>query len=203
MAITNGYGTLAEVKARLSIETADTTDDTKLEGIVEAVSRLIDNWTARHFYQSSSGTVRYFTATEHDILFVPDIVSISELATDETGVRGWATVWATTDYDLEPFNAAAESKPYTYITLPPQGRYQFPDGVGKAVRITGVWGWPSVPLPIKEACLLQAARLFKRKDSIFGVVGSSELGQMMQITRLDPDVQTLTDPYRRIELLAI
>jgi hypothetical protein len=203
MAITNGYCTLAELRGRLGLLDADTTDDTKLESIVEAVSRLIDNWTARHFYQTSAGTVKYFTANEHDILFIPDITTLTALATDETGERTYPTAWATTDYDLEPFNAAGESKPYTYITLPPQGRYTFPEGVGRGVKITGTWGWPSVPLPIKEACLLQSARLFKRKDSIFGVVGSSELGQMMQITRLDPDVQMLVDPYRRIELLAI
>ena len=40
MAITNGYATLAELKAYLGI--ADTVDDTMLENIIESASRSID-----------------------------------------------------------------------------------------------------------------------------------------------------------------
>ena len=39
-----------------------------------------------------------------------------------------------------------------------------------------------------QATLLQAARLFRRKDAIFGVVGGGELGQAVQIAKLDPDI---------------
>jgi hypothetical protein len=40
LAITNGYCTLADVKAALRIPNADTIDDTILEGNVEAASRF-------------------------------------------------------------------------------------------------------------------------------------------------------------------
>ncbi len=198
MAITNGYATLAEIKARLGI--TDTTDDTILESVVEAISRMIDDYCARHFYQSS--TTRYFTAEWGDLLRVPDLVSVSSLKTDDDGDRVYETVWATSDYDLVPYNASELSKPYTRIEVTPNGNYSFPT-TPKGVEIIGTWGWPAIPKPIKEACLLQAQILFKRKDAIFGVIGGGELGQPLRITGLDPQVQRLLAPFRRVGLEAV
>jgi len=48
MAITNGYATLAEIKAYMSI--SDTTDDSLLENLVESASRSIDRIANRRFY---------------------------------------------------------------------------------------------------------------------------------------------------------
>ena len=61
MAITNGYATLAQVKAALRI--TDNTDDTLIEGSVEAASRLIDGYTLRNFYSVGTAT-RLFTAPD-------------------------------------------------------------------------------------------------------------------------------------------
>jgi hypothetical protein len=42
-------------------------------------------------------------------------------------------------------------------------------------------------------------RLYKRKDAPFGVVGSTsaEMGQLMVIPKLDPDVKFLLDAYKK------
>ena len=50
MAITNGYATLAQVKAALRIPADDTVDDTLLEMAIESGSRAIDGYTNRSFY---------------------------------------------------------------------------------------------------------------------------------------------------------
>jgi hypothetical protein len=47
------------------------------------------------------------------------------------------------------------------------------------------------PQPIKEACLLLAARLYKRKDAIFGVSGPNEFGQLQIIDKFDADVNAV------------
>ena len=67
------------------------------------------------------------------------------------------------------------------------------------MEIIGSWGYASTaPHDIREACLIQASRLFKRKDAPFGVAGTPEAGQMM-LPALDPDVRALLRKYRRVE----
>jgi len=203
MAITNGYATLAEIKARLGIVTGDTADDTKMESIVEALSRAIDELTARRFYLDASDATRYFTAEFPEVLYAGDLVSVTTLATDASGSRAYEYTWsATRDYDLEPFNAALDGKPYFRIQVTPRGLYSFPT-LAKGVKLIGKWGWPAVPRPIAEACLLAGEKLFKRKDAIFGVVGSPEMGTLKQMMRDDPDLAMLLNPYMKYDILGV
>ena len=196
MAITSGYATLAELKARLDI--LDTDDDSVLEAIVEAASRQIDGWCSRTFYAATA--TRYFTPESIDLLILPDdLMSVTTLKTDEDGDRTYETTWATTDYDLEPANAAT----YTHIYTAPDGRYGFPTH-RRAVEIAGSWGYASTaPDAINEACLLLSARLWKRKDAPFGIAGSSDAGQLQTLPGMDPDVKQLIQPYRKFALLGV
>ena len=62
----------------------------------------------------------------------------------------------------------------------------------KGVEIIGKFGYSSTtPANIEEACLLMAERLFKRKDAVFGITGSPEMGVLRQILRDDPEIKTL------------
>ncbi len=201
MTVTNGYCTLAELRARLQFQTADTADDAILESVIMGVSRWIDNYTGRRFYAASD--TRYYTAEFADEIAVDDLLSVTSLSTDDDGDRTYETTWAATDYDLEPSNAATDSQPYTRICTSPQGRYAFPTG-RKGVKLVGSFGYASsTPAAIKEACLLQCERLYKRKDAPFGVIGSAEMGQMMVIAKLDPDVQLLLSGFRRMAVGSI
>jgi hypothetical protein len=65
------------------------------------------------------------------------------------------------------------------------------------VKVTGKFGWQAVPSKVKTACLIQAERLFKRKDAPFGVIGSAEMGQLQVIPKLDPDFYILLEDYVR------
>lgn len=188
------YATMTELKARLDI--SDSTDDDMLDNALAAVSRWIELYCGRRFDQATE--TRYYTAEDGDLLRVDDLVSVTTLTTDEDGDRTYETTWSATDYDLEPYNAALENRPYTTLAVSPSGSYSFPTGA-KSTKLVGVFGWPSTPGPVKEACLLLTARLFKRKDAIFGALGSIETG-MIRIANLDPDVQTLLAPYRKLAL---
>jgi hypothetical protein len=45
---------------------------------------------------------------------------------------------------------------------------------------------------VKQACLIQTARWFKRQDAPFGVLGSPEFGNYTRLqAALDPDVQMM------------
>lgn len=195
---------LVNETAGASITLADVTDpidDNAIERVITAVSRAIDKKCNRFFYKNSVAEVRYYTAEFANLLMdIDDIVSVSELATDEDGDRTYERTWSATDYDLEPYNAALHDDPYTRISLPAQGRYAFPRNVSKGVKLTGIFGYPAVPTPVAEATLLQVMRLFKRKDALFGVIGSAEMGHMTAIVKLDPDVVLLLDNYRKMTI---
>jgi hypothetical protein len=202
MAITNGYTTLAAVRFMLGISNAsDTTNDTYIEKIVQAVSRQIDNHCHRRFYANTSDETRYFDAIDYDVCITDDITSITTVKTDEDGDRTYETTWATTDYDTKPINYTLLGEPIMWLEISPNGTKTFPTH-NKGVEIVGKFGYcttGSQPDPISQACIIQSARIFKRtREAPFGVVGSSEMGQSFVITTFDPDVKMLLEPYVRI-----
>jgi hypothetical protein len=193
----NDYATLAELKAKLDI--TDTNDDSELQSILAAISRVIDEMTGRFFYRETQ--TRYYTAESGDHLQVDDLVSVTTLSTDENDDRVYERTWSAADYDLWPYNAALHSKPYNEIQIAPTGSYSFPTGA-KSVKLIAMFGWPAVPNAIKDACLLWSERVWKRRDAIFGVMGSIETG-MIRISGVDPDVERLLLPYRRLEVRGV
>lgn len=260
MLLTNCYATLAELKARLGI--TDTNDDAILKSELETASRSIDTHCRRRFFVEAR--TRYYTARWGDLLEVDDLVAVTTLKTDEDGDRTYETVWEATDYDLTPFNAPYEQKPYTAIEVTPSGRYAFAT-VSRGVEIAANWGYyqylqaldtlaaaitstsatsltatagslwsPGMTVlvgseqmhveavsgntitvtrgvngttaatalinaavqvytypVVNEACLLLAARLFKRKDSPLGIMGSLDTGYIKLTAREDPQVVDL------------
>ena len=168
---------------------------------IKAASKTIDNYCQRTFGKREA-TSLYFSPESSDLLLIPDLLAVTEIATDLNGQLNYGEVWTPGDYRLAPINAAALDQPYTQIEVTPLGRYRFPR-YPASTRITGDWGWNEVPDDVHEACLLLAFRLYKRKDAPFGVVGSNDLGQFQAINKRDPDAMMLLDPYRRFGLEAI
>lgn len=191
MPITNGYTDLASLKARLDI--TGTENDPVLEQVIEAASRQIDGWCGRAFVSGSAA--RQLTADAWDLLILPDdLHSLTSIAVDRDGDRVYETAWETTDVDLSPY-------PGPYSVVRPRNGKAFPL-ISYAIEITGDWGFgATAPAPIREATLLQATRLYKRKDAPFGVTGSAEHGQLQTISRVDPDVRELIEPYKRFGMV--
>ena len=114
MAITNGYCTLAELKASLAI--TDSVDDTPLEAAVTSASRMIDDYTGRFFYKdgtTQAPVYRYYTPEDAYILPVDDFVSISQIATDDNFNQTYESVWTTGDFLTEPINNPRRGWPYS------------------------------------------------------------------------------------------
>lgn len=192
MALTNCYCTLAQLKASIAIASADVADDTAIEAAITTASRMIDDYTNRFFYPDGDITtpvVRYFTAQDADLLYLDDFVSLTEVATDTASNRTYSTIWATTDFAFEPINNPRKSWPYTQLLT--FNRYKFLVNQVQGVRVTGIWGWTAVPDVVRQACLIQASRLFFRASSPFGIAGDANLGTVRLSARLDPDVQVL------------
>lgn len=195
MAITNGYATLAEVKASLRI--TDNVDDALLEMAIESASRLIDGYANRSFYNAGTA-VRYFVANDSFLVVTDDLVSLNTLETSSDG-DGFDTTWTASDYQLQPLNGYVDGLYTPYTEISAVGDYLFPIiGSEALVKITGVWGYQSVPITIKQATIMQANRIYKRLDSPLGVAGFGDLGVVRVSNRLDPDVAQLVDPYRKV-----
>lgn len=201
MAITNGYCTLAELKASLAI--TDNVDDTPLEAAINSASRMIDDYTSRFFYADGTSQVpvsRYFTAQDAWILPVDDFVSINEIATDSNFNQTYGTVWTSSDFLTEPVNNPRRGWPYTRILA--IGSYIFPYFLPQAVRVKGVWGFSATPAEINMATLIQSSRLFVRRQSPFGIAGTPDLGTVRLSAKLDADVEALARPFRKQNGLA-
>jgi hypothetical protein len=197
LAITNGYASLAEVKAALRI--TDTVDDSLLEMAVESASRLIDGYAARIFYSAGTAT-RYFVAQDDFNVEVDDLANGTVTITTAQDADGvFDTTWAAGDYQLEPLNGVLDGMAWPYTNIRAVGTYLWPITGGEAlIKVQGTFGWPATPIAIKQACIIQASRIFKRLDSPLGIAGFGDLGAIRVSSQLDPDVAQLVMPYRRM-----
>lgn len=202
MAITDGYTTLDEVKAILRI--TDTVDDSLLETCVESASRQIDTHCERVF---TSGTAtRVFVPRDSYVTEIDDLVSLTTMKTSSNLDGTFDTTWTSTDYQLEPLNGLSGGSytPYTQIRAVGDFLFptaNFPSSTGEAsVQITGVFGYgTAVPTDVKQACNLLAVRQYKRYDSPLGVAGFGDIG-VVRVSRIDPDIEALLGPYRKIRM---
>ena len=197
MALTNCYCTLSDLKTSLAIE--DIQDDTALEAAILTASRMIDDYTGRFFYRdgtTAAPVTRYYTPDSWYITNLDDFVSLSQIALDDDFDQTYTTILADSDYLIDPVNNARRGWPYTRITA--IDRYIFPYAYPQSVRVQAVWGWPSVPAEISMATKLQASRLFIRRQSPFGIAGTPEIGTVRLTSRLDPDVEALIRPFRKM-----
>jgi len=202
VATNDPYATTQQLAQRLNRGETWTDDEAAVvTNLLAYCSRELDRLSGRHYWQSASGVARTFTARSYDKLFVPDLVSLSAVATDEDGDGTYENTWtADTDYLLKPFNAAEVSWPYTQLIVGPRGSYAFPVGVPKGVQLTGVWGWPAVPDQAREFVLLEAARLWAQGKSPSGVVASPELGTFMVEPDIHPQSRLMLAQLKRVRV---
>ena len=199
MAISNGYCSLADLKAALRVQ--DSIDDSLLELAIESASREIDGYCERVFYSTSA--TRVYAPTNIYTVTTDDIISVTTLKSSSDGVT-YDITWATSDYQLEPLNNVAGGlvgSPFTRIRA--TGSYLMPTfSVGTfyeneaLLQVVGVFGWSAIPAAIRQATVILAMRLFKRLDSPMGVI-SNDLGSM-RVGRVDPDVEALLSPFRKV-----
>lgn len=196
------YADLAAFRAFLRItDPTDTVDDVQLQGALDTATSAIDHLCSRRFeVATTTATVRYFQPW-WDRRWGQWALPIDDLF-DTTGlaVRTWdagSVSWVTnvTGYALRPVNAAAQGRPYTRVLLPPGSGYAPGTGWGSNdnadyVAVTARWGWPAVPAPVVQACLLQADRVLKRRDAPFGVTSSPDGSENTRLgNTVDVDVQ--------------
>jgi hypothetical protein len=202
------YATVAELNVQLGLH--DAIDDEIAEACLLAVSRSVDDYCGRRFWQDSAVQTRRYRVDDPYLAWVDDISTTDGLviATGD-GDGTFATTWASTDYELEPYNANAfqaedrTSAAHAWWRIAAVDRYTFlVSERRRTLQVTAKFGWSAVPPAVKRAALIKAARLFKRKDAPFGALGFDTDG--IRISRWeDPDVVLLLEPLRRVGMAAV
>jgi len=136
------YASIADLKGILGI--TSTTDDTVMRKILEAASRSIDNYCNRTFVTQAA--TKYFNGAV--TLWIPDLLSITTLKTDEDGDGTYENTFDTTfaTGDVIPYGVGLEDTLNTFpkvrLEINPEGDYgSFASGVKKGVEIAGIWGY--------------------------------------------------------------
>lgn len=186
MAVTNGYITQTEAQDYIGRQFSDATG--VLDDIITSASRMVDRHCSRHFYADTAS--RYFDAHGSTLQLGPfnDLVSVTTLKSDDNDDGTYETTH--TAYQLLPKGAAGRQpagEPFTSLRL--LNSVTFPScpasGREGLIEIAGVWGWPAVPVDVKQACRVIVAELAKLQDAPLGMLGSTEFG----MSRIPPQKQ--------------
>ncbi len=184
------YATVPLVKASLGKLTKDDRDEL-IEQACRAASRMIDARTGRRFWRDYVPTARTFDPIGRTVrnasgvaLLVDDIASTADLTVASGALD------LTPGITYGPGNALALGRPVTLL----RASTQYGEPFAGPVTVTARWGWPSVPDEVTSAATLLAARLYRRKDSPQGVIGSAEWGAI-RVGRVDPDVEALISHF--------
>lgn len=206
------YCPIEILKSRLGLSADHTAADVELHAACFAASRWVEQYAERVFYRTLSAT-RTFEPYDWRCLQLPafnDLVGLTTLKTDTASDGTYSTTWSVTDYQLLPYNPAAapEQRPYDEIraiaanTFPywcgPSPSLYAPTRRRDTVQITGIWGWPKVPMAVKQATAIVATDLFALKDAPFGAEGSADFTTVVGDNRR---AMRLLDPYRRSPVL--
>lgn len=193
MAWAPDYVTAADLKAYLRI--TDAVDDAQVALAVTAASRAVDRCCNRQFGLVAAPEARVYTARwDSDrgryVVDIDDLMTVTGLSV--TGENGAVDVFA-----KQPGNANLAGVPWTRLVVDPTST-TLPTLKEDGVTVTARYGWATVPVAVQQATLLQASRLFKRRDAPFGVAGSPDLGSELRLlAKVDPDVEVVLGPYRR------
>lgn len=187
------YAQTSDLKSYLRIDDSD--DDAQIGLAITAASRAADRYCNRQFGVTDGLEERSYTAAwdrrrRRWVVEIDDLMTVVglEITTDAGTIDA---------YQLEPINAEFQTQPWTRVVVDPASAVA-PTTDENGVQVTATFGWSAVPTPVKQATLLQASRIFKRRDAPFGVAGSPQEGSELRLlARVDPDVEVALGPYRR------
>lgn len=202
MAIVNGYLSIEEAVSYVGRN--ESRDTYELEDVVTACSRMIDRYCGRHFYQQTATAREFDTDDGFKVKFGPfnDLVSVTTFAYDNDDSGTYESTLSATQYQLHApgQNQAPATWPYTYATVLGTGPVLpvAPAASGRSdlIRITGTWGWPAVPIEVKQATRILVAEMAKLQDAPLGVAGFGEFGVVRLSSMMPARARQLLQPFR-------
>jgi len=203
------YATVAELKSRIQItSTLTEAQEDLLSDLLTAASKNLDEVCNRPdgFQALTTATARYFVGNGKVYLRIHECVEVEEVAVKASLTATTYTVWnAPTsamagDGDWIPCTGLTcrpkfNSIPYTLLLVDINGdeSYFLNSETTPVIKITAKWG-PSVEIPtdIREACLMQAARWYKRFQASAGrSLGTADFAKIEYQRNLDSCVKQI------------
>jgi hypothetical protein len=207
------YATAADLRARLQKTSTD--EDDVLTALIAAAERNINRACNRPdgFVADAIASARKYAGSGKPYQYIDECISVSAVAVKESATDDDYTDWTSADYieaSGDPEYPDYNSLPYDLLVVDPtgdesvfaSGKYTTRGGFRPltdvsrgvpTVQVTAKWGYSEdVPYDIKEACLMQAARWYKRfEGSMSDALASGELGTLLYRQSLDPDIRRL------------
>lgn len=210
------YASIAELKLQIDKTGSTGTGDPAnlqllLDGATDAINALCNRPDG--FVALSVGAARVYNGEGGPYQWIDECISISLVEVKDSPTDTTYATWAASDWiafsgdpDAPDFNRL----PYTALMVTPNGSFShfvsgrfttrrgfMPDTTvtrgTPTVRVTAKWGYASVVPPrVKEACLVQAARWYKRGESSWAdAMAPANFGTLMFTKVLDPDVESM------------
>jgi Phage gp6-like head-tail connector protein len=161
---------LTDVREFLSVPVADTEQDAIIQRLITVASRAILRYTERELAPAGSAGVA------RDFLYAPNPLGLMDFAPyDARAVTAVAmdvdtasSYGLTSDqWRLEPVPAADGVYTRLRLWVPYRPASRFPERV---VRVTGTWGWATVPEDANQACVVTVGVWLRRDVDAFTTV---------------------------------
>jgi hypothetical protein len=199
MTITNGYATDEELREQFD-DGGSILPEALLHRAINATSRAIDDYCDRRFWQDQTVVARTYRPEHPTMAWVDDISTSTGLVVKvDSGMDGtFATTWTlNSEFVLRPGNAAADGRPWFQVVAVDGNTFYC--SARDTLQVTAKFGWAAIPDEVNQACILRAAALFKRRESIDGVRGFDSFGVVRISNRRDPDVVELLQGFVRTD----
>lgn len=193
--------TLADVRQQMELTTAATELDPIISTLITLASRSIMLEVDREFAPASTGVTRTFPIHGRLVDLVPfELRAATTVTLDPNGTP--KVLVANSDYHIEPtggddFGVYTELLLSSYLTILPQTAFRF--GIAE-IGIQGNWGFPTVPEPARQACIV-TVRSWLRRDSAHGAYVDPDMGAIApdpgSYYGLPPAARRLLDVMRR------
>lgn len=205
------YATAADLKTQINKTSA--ADDATLTAILAATERTVNLFCNRPdgFEADAVASARRYAGSGKPYQSIDECVEITLVEVKNSPTDTTYTSWVAGDwigFSGDPKDPNYNSLPYTMLMVDPTGDYavfysgsfvtrggfrpstEVSRGV-PTVRVTAKWGYSvAVPADIKEACIMQAARWYKRLEGAMAdALASGELGTLLYRQSLDPDIK--------------
>lgn len=191
---TGDLTTLASVRAFMQKPDNDTDQDDLISTLISSASKVIVQWAGRQFAPAETNATHSFIWDGGDrVYFTPHDLRTATLAQLDTDLGSPVTLTATTDYGLEPLNAA--DGVYQGFTINKTVRNT--PGARRLLTVTGDWGFASVPADVQHACNVTVKWWIQNDVSAFSSGFDANTDQFTRGEALPQGVQRLLSAYRR------
>lgn len=170
---------------------------------ITTASRLIDALVGRwegFFYPTTDEVTYYYDGSNCDEQPIDEFASITSVSVAESGGVSSTdyTLWGSTDYFTEPYNATNKGKPINKLVVDGNGSKSVFARYRKSVKVIGIAGYSTaVPPIIAQATRIQAVRWAMRaRGGWQDVSGNETMGYQRNkaAAELDGDIRNMLHP---------